>query len=70
VRDRDEDVRLGCVPEHDLERLRGRPAGESGVERRPAAGEEDTSAFGQPQVADTPRNLAEPVRLGGNRLAG
>jgi predicted Zn-dependent peptidase len=70
VADRDEDVRVGSTAEDDLERLRGGAARERGVERRPAAGEENLRSVGQPALADPLGNLPEPLGLGGDGRSG
>ncbi len=70
VRDRDEDVGLGRVPENDLERLRGATAREGRVVRRAAAGEQDARALGQPAIADPLGHLPKPLGLLGDGLSG
>ncbi len=70
VRDRDEDVGLGRVPENDLERLRSATAREGRVVRRAAAGEQDARALGQPAIADPLGHLPKPLGLLGDGLSG
>ena len=70
VRDRDEDIGFRRVPDHDLERLRSRPARERGMERRAAAREEHPCSVRQPVIADAVRHLTEPLGLSGDGLSG
>jgi len=58
VAHRDEYVRLRPETLDEVERLRGRAAGERRVEGGSAAGEEDTRALRKAAVADALWNLA------------
>jgi predicted Zn-dependent peptidase len=70
VRDRDEHVRLGRRAEDDLERRRRPATGESGMERRAAAGEEEARFVRETLVAHPFGHLREPLGLHGNGSSG
>ena len=68
--DRNEDIGLRRIPEHELEGLDARPTRESSVVRGTAAREENAGALGKTTLADPFGHTSEPLGLGGDGRSG